>query len=459
MPKILVADDSIAVRKVAERLLTEAGLGVTLAANGEEALAYLSKERPDVIVSDVIMPDKSGYEVCAFVRGHASLATTPVLLISGIVNDEVTKQAESCHADGVLKKPFQGTSLKDRVLELLAKRQEPAAAPPPSVPAPKPVATGEVWDGPRITDEQLATFKQAVAHVGELDAQLQAERGKAEELKKRVGELEVLAAQAKELEDQLAAERHRVEEMSNQLSRAQGIEAELAHERQQIVSLKAQIASSEDLLSGAQAKTAALESALKSEQDSILGLRQQIADLQQAVSAMPQLESTLMTERAATAKLVEQLTVLEVAAARTKDLEARLAREEHRAADFERQVKQSDDAITAERARVGELSGRLAEAERGVQRLSDLENQLAAVTQAGSAKESRIQALEKMVAAAQEFEQLLAAERDRNAVLARRVSESEQSAEQSMRRFEDMARKLGEIAGLASQLGSGKGRA
>ena len=65
MPKILVADDSIAVRKVAERLLTEAGLGVTLAANGEEALAYLAKERPDVVVSDVIMPDKSGYEVCA----------------------------------------------------------------------------------------------------------------------------------------------------------------------------------------------------------------------------------------------------------------------------------------------------------------------------------------------------------------------------------------------------------
>jgi acyl-coenzyme A synthetase/AMP-(fatty) acid ligase len=105
------------------------------------------------------------------------------------------------------------------------------------------------------------------------------------------------------------------------------------------------------------------------------------------------------------------------------------------------------------------LSGRLAEAERGAQRLSDLESQLAVATQAGSAKESRIQALEKMVDAAQEFEKLLATERDRNAVLARRVSESEQSAEQSMKRFEDMARKLGEIAGLASQLGSGKGRA
>lgn len=239
MPKILVADDSIAVRKVAERLLTEAGLGVTLAANGEEALAYLSKERPDVVVSDVIMPDKSGYEVCAFVRGHASLATTPVLLISGIVNDEVTKQAESCHADGVLKKPFQGTSLKDRVLELLAKRQEPAVAPPPAAPVPKPVAAGDVWTGPRITDEQLATYKQAVAHASELDAQLQAERAKGEDLKKRIEELEVLAAQAKELEGQLAAERHHVEEVSHQSSRAQAIEAELAQERQQNVSLKA----------------------------------------------------------------------------------------------------------------------------------------------------------------------------------------------------------------------------
>ena len=125
-----MADDSIAVRKVADRLLTEAGIGVTLAANGEEALAFLSKEVPDLIVSDVIMPDKSGYEVCAFVRGQAALKNTPVLLISGIVNDEVTKQADSCHADGVLKKPVQGTSLKDRVFELLAKKQSPPAAAP-----------------------------------------------------------------------------------------------------------------------------------------------------------------------------------------------------------------------------------------------------------------------------------------------------------------------------------------
>src|SRR4029078_2733550 len=120
-----------------ELLLTEAVLVVTLAANGEEALALLAKEVPDLIVSDVIMPDKSGYEVCAFVRGQAALANGPVVLISGIVNDEVTKQPESCHADGVLKKPFQGTSLKDRVLELLGKKQQAA----PAKPAPQPGAS------------------------------------------------------------------------------------------------------------------------------------------------------------------------------------------------------------------------------------------------------------------------------------------------------------------------------
>src|SRR6185312_3208001 len=74
--------------------------------------------------------------VCAFIRGNATLAATPVLLISGIVNDEVSRQAESCKADGVLKKPFQGTSLKDRVLDLLMKRQsKPLSMPEPPAPA------------------------------------------------------------------------------------------------------------------------------------------------------------------------------------------------------------------------------------------------------------------------------------------------------------------------------------
>jgi len=136
MPIILVVDDSLSVRKVAERMLKEAGLEVALAANGEDALAWMSTNRPDLVIADVIMPDKSGFEVCAFVRAQAGMANTPVLLISGFVDDEVTRQAEACRADGVIKKPFQGASLRERVTDLLSARKEqeaPAAAPAPEL--------------------------------------------------------------------------------------------------------------------------------------------------------------------------------------------------------------------------------------------------------------------------------------------------------------------------------------
>lgn len=245
MAKVLIADDSMAVRKVAERLLVQAGLEVALASSGEEALAWLAKEKADVIVSDVIMPGRSGYDVCTFVRSQAGLAETPVLLISGIVNDEVTKQMELCRANGVLKKPFQGSSLQDKVKELLAQRQggapapaapppepaptvaptpaEPAlafSAPPTPPPAPEPVAAAAppVFTPPpppspaptfapraapapsfdptqtskidlsqttkvyRITEDKLQAFRQAVARVKDLEAALAEEQAQSARL-------------------------------------------------------------------------------------------------------------------------------------------------------------------------------------------------------------------------------------------------------------------------------------
>jgi len=137
MPIILVVDDSLSVRKVAERMLREAGLEVALAANGEDAITWMSSNQPDLVIADVIMPDKSGFEVCAFVRARPKLANTPVLLISGFVDDEVTRQAEACRADGVVKKPFQGASLRERVETLLAARKQPEAlAPAPAIEMP-----------------------------------------------------------------------------------------------------------------------------------------------------------------------------------------------------------------------------------------------------------------------------------------------------------------------------------
>src|SRR5512134_175057 len=269
MPKVLVADDSIAVRKVAERLLTEAGLGVTLAANGEEALAYLSKECPDLIVSDVIMPDKSGYEVCAFVRAQSALANTPVLLISGIVNDEVTKQAESCHADGVLKKPFQGTSLKDRVLELLGKKQAPPAAAPAAAKPTAQQATPDTPPSAPAAAEQTELYRQTLDKLKQVEGELEKERRQTAQLTQRIAQLEAQAGRIKELEGQagrikeLEAQAGRVREFESQAGRMKELESLLAFEREQAAQGKKTAAE----LAAATQRLRETEAVLKNERD------------------------------------------------------------------------------------------------------------------------------------------------------------------------------------------------
>ena len=265
MPIILVVDDSLSVRKVAERMLKEAGLEVALAANGEEALAWLSANTPNLVIADVIMPDKSGFEVCAFVRDQASLANTPVLLISGFVDDEVTRQAEACRADGVIKKPFQGASLRERVLDLLSARKEqeaPAAAPAPElvlempalapepeltlpsappIPVPAPVVraapaapgaipavqlAGEV----RALHETIQRLESRVAEQGinliRLEQQLQASR-------------ESAAEAIKEMEQSVQTFRDNADRA---VAQVQGLEARLAEEEKQSAELRARLA-------------------------------------------------------------------------------------------------------------------------------------------------------------------------------------------------------------------------
>jgi CheY-like chemotaxis protein len=272
MTKVLIADDSIAVRKVAERLLTEAGLGVALAANGEEALAYLAKETPDLVVSDVIMPDKSGYEVCAFVRAQRALANIPVLLISGIVNDEVTKQAESCHADGVLKKPFQGTSLKDRVLELLAKRQSVAS---PAMKSIEQVTESiEPTQNSHGHDEQGEIYRQAIPRLQPLEEELRVEP------------------------DRLTRNAQRVSQPEGQLGRVEELESMLAREREQTAQLKTQLAAVDSTI----ARVHDLESALKTERERTAEAMNQAFLAESLGGRVRELEAALQKEREASAQ-------------------------------------------------------------------------------------------------------------------------------------------------------------
>ncbi len=395
MPNVLIADDSIAVRKVAERLLTEAGFGVTLAANGEEALAYLAEETPDLVVTDVIMPDKSGYEVCAFVRAQSTLANTPVLLISGIVNDEVTKQAESCHADGVLKKPFQGTALKDRALELLAKRQGTAVPKPTNLD--KAVKSIELFQRSRVSDEQTDAYRQTIPRLSPLEGEPRLERDQATEGTQRVIPLEGPVARVKELESMAALEREQVAELKKKLAE---LESLIQIERERTIEAKNQASAAEAL----GRRVWELEAALQKERESAVQQATRLADLQMNVNRVPELEAALYTERQTGLQLAQHMTELEGEVARTQEL---------------------SQALAAEQERNKDLGVRLSEAQRASQKV-------------------------------QEIETLLLAERERNSLLARRVFEAEQASGLATKRFEEVAAKLGEIAGWASQLGSGK---
>lgn len=142
MQKVLVVDDSLSVRKVVEKALEIRGLRVLAAASGAEAIALIDRDRPDVVICDVILPDKDGYQVCQYVRTHPALGSTPVLLISGIDNGTVQARAAEVRSNEVMFKPFGVDDLVRRVDRLLAGRANggtpPASAPAP-VPAPAPV--------------------------------------------------------------------------------------------------------------------------------------------------------------------------------------------------------------------------------------------------------------------------------------------------------------------------------
>jgi CheY-like chemotaxis protein len=127
MPKVLVVDDSLSVRKVVERALEARSIQVLTAATGAEAITRIERDAPDLVICDVIMPDKDGYEICEFVKNHPDFSRTPVLLISGIVNGTVLERAAKVHSDDVMRKPFAAEELVRKIDNFLAPGGRPPA--------------------------------------------------------------------------------------------------------------------------------------------------------------------------------------------------------------------------------------------------------------------------------------------------------------------------------------------
>lgn len=104
-PTILVVDDDLAIRSMLETMLEEEGYKVVLAANGQEALEYIRRQRPALVLLDLMMPIMNGWQFLETVSTLPEFKDLPVLLLSA--SREIISTAHSSRVKGYLPKPFE----------------------------------------------------------------------------------------------------------------------------------------------------------------------------------------------------------------------------------------------------------------------------------------------------------------------------------------------------------------
>jgi CheY-like chemotaxis protein len=119
VPTVYFIDDSATMREVIKIAFRKENIHVVTCPDAATAMAQFGATAPDAVITDVIMPDKDGYEVCQYIKQHESLGRTPVILMSGVVNRTVAEKAMAVKADELIRKPFQPQDLIARVKNLL----------------------------------------------------------------------------------------------------------------------------------------------------------------------------------------------------------------------------------------------------------------------------------------------------------------------------------------------------
>ena len=129
IPTVYFIDDSATMREVIKIAFRRENINVVACHDAATALVEIETAKPDIVITDVIMPDKDGYDVCQHIKSHPQLAKTPVILMSGVVNRAVAEKAFAVKADELLRKPFQPQDLIARVKHLLKSNGAPVPTP------------------------------------------------------------------------------------------------------------------------------------------------------------------------------------------------------------------------------------------------------------------------------------------------------------------------------------------
>jgi CheY-like chemotaxis protein len=141
MSRILLADHSPHAQRMGERILRDEGFEVATVTDGETALLRLKDLAPDLILADISLPSRSGYDICEYVKTSGKYPQTRVVLTAGPVTPYDEARAQAAGADGLVRKPFEATLLLNAVQPLLEDSGKPAQ-PKPAVAVPAAAASG-----------------------------------------------------------------------------------------------------------------------------------------------------------------------------------------------------------------------------------------------------------------------------------------------------------------------------
>ncbi|MBI5235422.1 MAG: response regulator [Deltaproteobacteria bacterium] len=146
--KILLADDSMTIQKVVSITFAAEDFDLVIVGDGNAAIEKVKDERPDLVMADIAMPGKTGYEVCEYIKNDPALKRIPVLLLAGTFEPLNPDEAARVKSDDNIIKPFESQALVDKVKLLIARgeaagRVERTMKP---VQEPRPAVSANVWE-------------------------------------------------------------------------------------------------------------------------------------------------------------------------------------------------------------------------------------------------------------------------------------------------------------------------
>jgi CheY-like chemotaxis protein len=111
MSRILLVDDSPHAQRIGERILTGEGFEVVTVSNADTAMVRIEDVDPDVVIADTVMPGRTGYDICQYLKMSPRHRHVRVVLTAGVLEPIDEAQAERAQADATVKKPFEATAL------------------------------------------------------------------------------------------------------------------------------------------------------------------------------------------------------------------------------------------------------------------------------------------------------------------------------------------------------------